>query len=186
MGKRDKTAAKIDDDTGEILFVHRTQSLDQSLEELRRRGGIASVVAHKADELISLIMRKEEKGAREQFRLTRKGEYRIKYCRKYDLGSGYRLVLLRKGQHLVLLYAGSHDDCSRWIEHNRKNNYKIDNATHSIQVKHDVRSDDSVSHDVLEEEPFVDEYEAAIMSRIDDSILRKIFLGLINPYHGGV
>jgi hypothetical protein len=179
MGKQDKMVTKIgDDNKGEILFVHRTQTLDRSLEDLRRKGGIASVVAKRADELIRLITRTEEKHAREQFRLTRNGEYRIKYCRKYDLGSGYRLVLLRKGQHLVLLYAGSHDDCSRWIEHNKKHNYKIDNTTHLIQVKHDVRSDDSVSDDVLEEEPFVDKYEAAIMSRIDDSILRKIFSGL--------
>jgi len=165
-----------DDDNDKILFVHRTQTLDRSLEELRRRGGISLVIAKKADELMSLIMHTEEKGLREQFRFTRNGEYRVKYCRKYDLGSGYRLVFLRRGQHLVLLYAGSHDDCFRWIEHNKKMNYEI---THSIPVRYDARPDDSVSGDVLEEEPFVDEYEAALMSRVNDDVLRSIFSGLI-------
>ena len=177
---QDKKVAEIgDDNNGEILFVHRTRTLNRSLDELRRKGGIASVVAKKVDELISLIMRTEKKHVREQFRFTRNGEYRIKYCRKYDLGSGYRLVLLRRGQHLVLLYAGSHDDCSRWIEHNKKMDYEIDDTTHAIPVRYNARSDHSVSDELLEEEPFFDEYETALMSRIDNNILRKIFSGLI-------
>ncbi|MGA2468147.1 MAG: hypothetical protein ABSH06_27855 [Thermodesulfobacteriota bacterium] len=73
------------DDEGKILFVHRTTIFDRSLEDLRRKGGTASVAAGKADEVIRLITRTEGKGVREQFRFTRKGEYRIKYCRKYDL-----------------------------------------------------------------------------------------------------
>jgi len=172
--------AKIGDhNNGEILFVHRTPTLDRSLEDLREKGGIASVAAKKADDLINLMIRTEEKRAREQFRFTRNGEYRIKYCRKYDLGSGYRLVLLRRGQHLVLLYAGSHDNCFRWIERNKGLSYEIDDTTHSISVRYDARPDDSVSDDVLEEESLVDEYEIALMSKIDDDILRKIFSGLV-------
>jgi len=179
MGKRNKTVAEIDDNDGGILFVHRTQTLDRSLEELRRKGGIASVVAKKADELIRLITRMEEKHAREQFRFTRNGEYRIKYCRKYDLGSGYRLVLLRKGQHLMLLYAGSHDDCFRWIEHNKRMDYEIDDTAHAIRVTvDDAPKDASIPHNLLEEESLVGEYDTALMRRIDDSILRKIFSGL--------
>lgn len=179
-GTQDKMVAKIGDDhNGEILFVHRTRTLDRSLDELRRKGGIASVVAQKVDQLISLIMRAKEKHARQRFRFTRNGEYRVKYCRKYDLGSGYRLVFLQRGRHLVLLYAGSHDDCFRWIEHNKKMDYEIDDATYFLTVRQSTRSDDSASNDVFEEEPLVDEYEAAVMSRIDDNILRKIFSGLI-------
>jgi hypothetical protein len=58
-------------------------------------------------------------------------------------------------------------------------NYEIDGTTHSIPVRYDARSDDSVSDDVLEEEPLADEYETALMSRIEDNILRKIFSGLV-------
>jgi len=68
------------DDEGEVFFVHRTAIFDRSLDDLRRKGGTASVAAEKADEVIRLITRTEEKGVREQFRFTRKGEYRIKYC----------------------------------------------------------------------------------------------------------
>lgn len=168
------------DDEGKVLFVHRTAIFDRSLEDLSRKGGTASVAAKKVDEVLSLIMRTEEKCVREQFRFTRNGEYRIKYCRKYDLGGGYRLVLLHRGCHLVLLYVGSHDDCFRWIERNKGLTYEIDDTTHAIRVIWDAPTkDDSISHDVIEEERLVDEYEAVLMSRINDDMLRKIFSGLI-------
>ena len=174
------------DDEGKILFMHQTPMFDRSLEELRRKGGIASLVAKKADEVMSLITRTEGQGVRKQFRVTRNGEYRIKYCKKYDLGCGYRLVVLRRGQHLVLLYAGSHDDCFRWIERNKRLNYEIGDTTHAIRVICDAPpQDDPVPPDVLEEERILAEYDADLMSRIDDNILRKIFSGLIKQKHQG-
>jgi len=168
------------DDEGEVFFVHRTAIFDRSLDDLRRKRGTASVAAEKADEVIRLITRTEEKGVREQFRFTRKGEYRIKYCRKYDLGCGHRLVFLRRDSHLVLLYIGSHDDCFRWIERNKGLTYEMDDTTHAIRVICDAPTkDDSIPHDVIEEERLLDEYETTLMSRIDDDMLRKIFPGLI-------
>ena len=168
------------DDEGKVLFVHRTATFDRTLEDLRRKGGTVSMAAEKADEVIRLITRMGGKGVREQFRLTRNGEYRIKYCRKYDLGGGYRLVLLHRGRHLVLLYVGSHDDCFRWIERNKGLTYEMDDTTHAIRVTCDAPTEDnSISHDVIEEDRLVDEYEAILMSRVDDNALRKIFSGLV-------
>ena len=51
---------------------------------------------------------------------TKHGELRIKGVRKYDLGSGYRLITFKQGQRLFLLFAGSHDNCDRWLENNRE------------------------------------------------------------------
>jgi len=89
-------------------------------------------------------------------------------------------VLLHRGRHLVLLYVGSHDDCFRWIERNKGLTYEIDDTAQAIRmIWNTPPQDDSVSHDALEEERLLDEYEAALMSRIDDDMLRKIFSGLI-------
>jgi hypothetical protein len=174
------------DDEDKVLFIHQTAMFDRSLEELRRKGGIASLMAKKADEVIRLITRTEGQGVRKQFRVTRNGEYRIKYCKKYDLGCGYRLVVLRRGHHLVLLYAGSHDDCSRWIERNKGLNYEIDDTTHAIQIICDAPPQgDAVPIDVLEEERILAEYDADLMSRTDDNMLRKIFSGLVKQKHRG-
>lgn len=169
------------DDEGRALFVHRTAIFDRSLEDLRRKGGAALQIAKKVDEVIRFIACKEGKYVRQKFRLTRNGEYRIRYCKKHDLGDGYRLVFLCKGHHLMFLYVGSHGDCFRWIENNKGLNYRIGDTTDAIRVPCDALSEHgSPSHDAPDEARLVDEYEAAIMSRInDDNVLRKIFSGLI-------
>ena len=179
MREQDNRMTGIGDGNEEVLYIHRTPTLDRCLDELRRKGGVPSQVAQKADELIRLITRTKDECLREQFRFTRNGEYRMKYCRKYDLGCGYRLVLLQKGRHLVLLYAGTHDDCFRWIEHNKKMDYQIDDTTYSMPVRYNPRADASVSGSGLKREPPDDKYEADLMSRINDRILRKVFSGLL-------
>lgn len=176
-------------DTGErdaIQFVHRDQLFDRCLAELRRKGGAHSLAAKKADELISALLRKNADGGREQFRLTRNGEYRIKNCRKFDLSGGYRLVFLLKGSDLVLLYVGTHDDCFRWIERNKGLHYEVDDSTHTIRItRHTAPHHHSVPEDALEELRFSEAYEEALMERIDDTLLRRIFRGLVHRDIGG-
>jgi hypothetical protein len=91
------------DDEEKLLFVQRTAIIDRKIERLRRKGGAGSLAAEKADELISNILCGKIEGARQQIRLTRNGEFRIKYCMKYDLGCGYRLAFIRKGAWIILL-----------------------------------------------------------------------------------
>lgn len=47
------------------------------------------------------------------------GEYRIKNCVKFNLGSGYRLITSKWGVRLYVLYVGTHDECHRWLENNK-------------------------------------------------------------------
>ena len=49
---------------------------------------------------------------------TKYGEKRIRNCRKYDLGCGYRLIALQRGQTVFIPFLGSHDECQRWLENN--------------------------------------------------------------------
>jgi hypothetical protein len=137
------------------------------------------LAAKRADEIICGLANQEKRPARERFRFTRKGEYRITKCRKIALGCGYRLVCIQKDSHLVLLYVGSHDECFRWIERNKGYEYEIDDATRAVQVFGDRDSHENhLPADVLEERKFVEAYEAALMSKIDDDVLYKVFPGL--------
>ena len=122
---------------GKVLFVHRTAVFDRNLEDLRQKGGTASMAAAKAEAVMRQITGIKEGDLRKQFRYTRRGEYRIKYCGKYDLGCGHRLVFIRRNGHIVFLYVGSHDDCFRWIERNRRVAYKIDDTTNAIPITRD-------------------------------------------------
>ena len=167
------------EDRGTILFVHRTSVFERSLDDLRGRGGTASLAATRVEEILHNLTHQKDRSDRERFRFTRRGEYRISKCKKIDLGCGYRLVCIQKDSHLVLLYVGSHDDCFRWIERNKGYEYDIDDVTKAVQVSCDrISHENSLPEDVLEERIFVEAYETEFMSKIDDAVLYKVFSGL--------
>lgn len=102
-----------------MVIIYRDNQFEKCLDYLKRAGGTGLFAARRAEALIGELAHSDGRTAPETCRLTRNGEARIRKCRKYDLGDGYRLVCIRRGHHLVLLYAGSHDDCDRWLERNR-------------------------------------------------------------------
>jgi len=111
--------------------IHRTVLFDRCIEELQMKGGMAEVATKKAVDFINAVTDGEEQKVQEKFSFTRHGEALIRYCRKIDLGSGYRLVCLLKDSHCVLLYARSHDDCSRWLMRNRRMNCELKDVASS-------------------------------------------------------
>lgn len=89
------------------------------LKLLKRSGRQAALAAARAEEIIVSL---EARGRVPACAggLTKHGELRIKGVRKYDLGSGYRLITFKQARRLFLLFAGSHDNCDRWLENNRE------------------------------------------------------------------
>ena len=81
----------------------------------------------------------------------------------------------------MFLYAGTHDDCFRWIERNKGLTYEVDWPTNSISIVQDEHTDaDELPEDVLEEKIFVEQYEKKLMEQIDDDLLVRIFTGWCN------
>jgi hypothetical protein len=170
------------EDIESIRKVHRTTLFERTLEELRAKGGYAAVAAAKAEEFMQSLSGGAGGKGRDKFRCTRKGEYRIRNCRKVDLGCGYRIVCIHKDQRLVLLYIGTHDDCFRWIERHRKAEYDLDAVDGDTWTPVTVQSEMRQCHDdaVTDEDRFADAYEEALVSRVDDALLRQVFSGLVN------
>ena len=75
------------------------------LRQLLRDGGPHGRAAQKAIEIQDWLQRDVD--LRSQ--ATDHGETRIKGCVKYDLGNGFRLITVRRGDSVVLLTLGSHD-----------------------------------------------------------------------------
>lgn len=164
-----------------VRLIYRDPLFDRTLEELRSQGGYAAVAAGKVDAFIAVLCGNAAAGDRDRFRFTRKGEYRIKNCRKVDLGCGYRIVSIQKDQRLVLLYVGTHDDCFRWIERHRTAEYNLESVAENAWLyAGGTRSVGPASHKkVSEEDRFAEEYEASLMGQLDDAVLRKVFSGLV-------
>jgi hypothetical protein len=153
------------------LLICRDPKFDEALEALRRKGGKSFNAAKKAERIISNLCSRNE-NLNCAGKLTKKGERRIKYCRKYELGGGYRLVCIQQGSYLTFAYIGDHDECSRWIEHNKKLRYEIEDVLQTARPAYELLDSDDDSlleevlpEDVMERKRFVDEYEQYLMKK---------------------
>ena len=101
-----------------IERIHLDPKLKKCLAALKKGSSRAGLAADRLETIVAEAERGRLPPA-EMVTFTHNGEARIKGCRKYDLGGGYRLVTLKNGGDLFLLFAGNHEECSRWIENNR-------------------------------------------------------------------
>jgi len=138
-------------------------------------GGAASLAAHRAEEIIKRLSARGQTGPEDTRKRTKNGELRLDKILKYNLGGGYRLLCLKRGRHLFLLYVGNHDNSNRWLENNR--GFKPVTGRGSREVvfeKENGEEDPSLRQEV---EPAMD-YDDVLMERLDQKLLRSLFSGL--------
>lgn len=158
-----------------LKYVHSNPKFEKRLNALKQSEKMAVSAARKAEDIINTIIQNGETPLSMSGKLTRHGEWRIRNCIKFDIGKGYRLVCVKEKEHLYLLYAGTHDDCSAWIENNR--NYSPDPEKKN-SIIHRVCITGNSDHDPScpsENDP---DYEDLLMQRITDKELQHIFKGL--------
>lgn len=86
-----------------IERIHLDPKLEKCLEVLKKGSRRACLAADRAAGIIEELKRGEIPPG-DFCAFTRHGEARIKGCRKYNLGAGYRLITLKQGDDLYLLF----------------------------------------------------------------------------------
>ena len=107
---------------------------------------------------------------------TKYGEKRIKNCRKYDLGCGYRLITVERGETVFVSFMGTHDNCQRWLENNsRMKDFKA-GAGRTIRVveKKPVKMISKMSERA---DNIADDHD--VLEHLTDKDLRRVFSGLV-------
>ena len=157
-----------------ISHMYYLHKLEKRFDELER----TCIQGRKAVEQAKNLVHEMKEGVdhRAHIKQTKHGELRIKNCKKFDLGSGYRMVTVQQGTCIYLLYIGSHDDCHHWIENHR--GYLPDSG--DCKDVYLVPRPEKVSAPERPEPPECD-YEDLLMQKIDDRLLRSIFSGLCCP-----
>jgi hypothetical protein len=159
-----------------IENIHVDPKLAKCLSVLRRGSRRACLAADRTEAIIEELKRGETAPG-DICTFTRNGEARIKGCRKYDLGAGYRLVILKQENDLYLLFVGTHDECSRWIENNRDHLLleiiaeRSDTIRWPGQKKETSSSEDLPPQDMDPDEDWI--------PPLSDKDLRVIFSGLV-------
>ena len=103
----------------ELLFI--SSKVERRIAALEKAGKSGRNLAQKAASIIDSLASgdvRHHMDAIESY--TKYGENRIKNCRKYDLGCGYRLITLQRGKTIFIPFFGGHDECQRWLENNSR------------------------------------------------------------------
>lgn len=158
--------------------MHRQVFLDPKIDKhfqlLRRSGSKAILAATKAEEIINRLQSGRVIPDRVGT-VTKHGELRIKGVMKYDLGNGYRLITFKRAKQLFLLYAGTHDDCHRWIENNRE--LTVDQIRERcVMLPISENEDDSAAEP---DEAVLEEEDLDPLSMVSERDLRRVFCGLV-------
>lgn len=160
------------------IWVYRDKRFNRSLIALKEAGGKAALAAERAEEIITGLISLQVPEFDPAVRMTRHGELRVKNCRKYNLGSGYRLIGISDGANLVMLYIGSHDDCDRWLENNRGFSLRIDAENSEITFFASTAGENAGNAISIPEPQTELDYDDLLYEKIDEKILRNVFKGL--------
>ena len=82
-----------------MKYLHISTKVEDRIEDLKKSGKTGRALAQKATRIIAHLTSGTVGHHMDAIgSYTKYGEKRIKNCRKYDLGSGYRLITLQRGE----------------------------------------------------------------------------------------
>lgn len=143
------------------------------MEELRKAGGKSALVAARTEEIIMRYASGKRLLPERTKAITKYGDARIANSRKFNLGAGYRLVAMRKGEDLIFLCVGPHDFCNCWIGNNRGIDPEVESECSLMRPS----PSESFRCDPERPDPLTD-YDRRLMSRISERDLQRVFRGL--------
>ena len=152
------------------IFV--SSKVQSRIEALNKSGKTGISLAQKAMQIIETLTsggfthHMDAIGSR-----TKYGENRIHHCRKYDLGSGYRLITVQRGQTVFVPFLGTHDESHRWLESNSR--LKTYNAGAGKMLR--VVEKKPIAR--LSKDPVEDSGD--LLKDLTDKDLRSVFSGLV-------
>lgn len=109
------------------------KGLHKQVQELRKAGGKYQKAAWQIVEILDLI-RSEVPNPFQGFKQTNHGESRIKNCIKYDLSGYARLITVKNEKICILIFAGKHEECDRWLDNNRGHRFTYDERSQELRT----------------------------------------------------
>ena len=162
-----------------MSIVNRTDRLNCCLEQLHQGGGDATFAAVRAERLILELSRESSSGLERRWK-THKGESRIDGCRKFYIGRRFRLICIRKEQQILFVFAGTHDECDRWIEYNRRRDFSTLSAAAASECEATLPAVAlaDISHLEMSEPGPETDYESYLRKRVSEREIHSFFTEL--------
>ena len=161
-----------------MKFVYLSSKVQNRIESLKKSGRAGNQLARKAIRIIANLTSGSVQSHRDAIdSYTKYGENRIKNCRKYDLGCGYRLITIQRNSKTYIPFLGPHDECQRWLDnHSRMKGVTAGKGSWFRLSKTDDVFEGPAGIEAAEpDEDFMDDRAA----QISDRDLRRVFRGLV-------
>ncbi|MBU0909860.1 MAG: hypothetical protein KKA54_19645 [Proteobacteria bacterium] len=158
------------------LSLYRTPLFEKQLKALDKADKKGAQAAERAAEIIRQLAVDGWQCVAMMNKRTKRGELRVRKCLKYDLGSGYRLISLKRDSELFLLYVGTHDECDRWLNKKRGIKLQVEPDSFIFVAENGETPSDCLADTLVEE--MVDEYEEQLSAKLSDPVLRQVFRGI--------
>ena len=157
--------------------LHVSRKVERTLSGLMHAGKPGRMVAERANQLIQSM----RTGALLRWNAAKRkctfwGEKRIRNCRKFDLGSGYRLITIQRGTTIYVPFLGHHDESQRWLETNSRLNELVEGEGTIYRIEPDDRAPNDAYG---ENSAFADAENDDFIDHVSDEELREVFRGLI-------
>ena len=157
------------------VLIHHAPQFEKCLQKLRRAGGRAALAAAQVEDILATLAVHDGIPPEQVHKRTINGEHRIDGCQKFDLVGGYRLVYVKEGNQYHLLFAGTHDECDRWLNHHKR----LKPAEQQANTLCVVRQREEVPPASPQTVAAGDgDYDDILLPQIDEKMLRRIFRGL--------
>jgi hypothetical protein len=157
------------------VVIHRAPQLHKCLAKLRRAGGRALLAAEQVETILARLASHTGSPPDAVHKWTRHGEARVEQCKKFDLVGGYRLVYIYEAQQYYFVFAGTHDDCDRWLTHHRDLTLEMPEVPTTAGAAPTAEVPQAAEPAVPQDDL---EYDDIILKDIDEKILRRVFRGL--------
>jgi len=156
------------------IFV--SKKVEARIEALRKTGKTGIKLADKAKKVIDNLASGTAQHSGDAIgTVTKYGEKRIKNCHKYDLGCGYRLVTVLRGETLFIPFLGTHDSCQQWLENNSRLKRFAGGSGMNISIS-DINQTEKSFKESAPESENTDEDSISFLT---DEDLRFVFSGLV-------
>jgi len=157
--------------------VYVSSKVESRIGSLKRAGKAGAALAHKASRIIESLTSGAVCHHMDAIAsYTKYGEKRIKNCRKYDLGCGYRLITLQRGAKVFIPFFGTHDECQRWLEGNSRLKDFNAGAGRTIRV---IKKKPAKIISRMSEDADSIEDDRNFFKHLTDTDLRRVFSGLV-------
>ncbi len=167
-----------------MKYIKISAKVERRLEDLKQSGKAGKIIAEKITTIIENLKSDPFSDAgNTSFNFTRYGEKRLKYCRKIDLGCGYRLIILQKDSTLIIPFLGTHDETQRWLETNNKS--KMIGEGKGIFISCDSNKGLFSTDLSNDDDGYMDENEDEYPVNLSEQDLRIVFRGLIEGAEKG-